>query len=591
MARTAPAPNIAPIPGMCPGIAVAGGGGDGGGGSGAGAKNGKGKKGASKKKGKKGAKGSKKSAQEKKGKCGGKGGGKGGSCTGCSKKPSAGEPVDVTTGEVYTFDHTDLELPGFFDLTFDRSYSSGDRARDVGLGWGWTHNFAWEMRVQGRRVYVRTSDGTETDFPVMPEPGYQSSAGAWGLLSIEGGYVLRAGNEFMHYFTPDPLDPRVYRLREISFRNRGSMQFEYDSHGVLARIIDTAGRTIVFATHRGRITSISVAHPGGTAIVFARYTYDAGGFLVATTDADGNTTRYAYDDDRRLIELRYPNDLTFHYRYDRQARCVESWGDYPGGMDPALSSDVSSRLADGSRAKGIFHVKLEFGVDYTEVVDSVRVQRYFMNADTGLVDKGVSGSGGVTTRTYDEAGNDVTRTDPNQATSHYEYDGLGELIKEVDAEGLVVQIKRDGEGRILQVVDPLGGMIHTPRDPWGNVELIQHPNGGVETYAYDGRGMVIEHVDARGARTTYDYDAHANVIAEHLPNGASFRYVYDYWGRRSSRVRRAVVSFATRTRTPAGCSMSSTRSAERSRTSTTLWETRSLSPPPTARRHAYTMAV
>jgi hypothetical protein len=37
MARTAPVPNIPPIPGMCPSIAVLAGGGDGGGGSGKGA--------------------------------------------------------------------------------------------------------------------------------------------------------------------------------------------------------------------------------------------------------------------------------------------------------------------------------------------------------------------------------------------------------------------------------------------------------------------------------------------------------------------------------------------------------------------------
>ena len=45
---------------------------------------------------------------------------------------------------------------------------------------------------------------------------------------------------------------------------------------------------------------------------------------------------YRYDDDRRLIEMRLPTGLSYHYRYDLKGRCVETWGAYPNGVDPAL---------------------------------------------------------------------------------------------------------------------------------------------------------------------------------------------------------------------------------------------------------------
>jgi hypothetical protein len=104
MARTAPAPNIPPIPGMCPSVAVLGGGGDGGGGGGRGARRGGGGAGA-----------------------GGSGGGEGAAGDGRGapdphRYPDCGtvaHPVDVVTGRAFTHPFLIVALPGPLPLLWE----------------------------------------------------------------------------------------------------------------------------------------------------------------------------------------------------------------------------------------------------------------------------------------------------------------------------------------------------------------------------------------------------------------------------------------------------------------------------------------
>src|SRR5882672_8898601 len=116
MARTAPAPDIPPIPGMCPSVAVLAGGGDGGGGIGDGAGDGSGDDHAG---------------------TGGSGDGAEGDGRGApdpAKYPDCGtvsHPVDVVTGRAFTHPILILDLPGPLPLYWTRAYSSMMADRDT----------------------------------------------------------------------------------------------------------------------------------------------------------------------------------------------------------------------------------------------------------------------------------------------------------------------------------------------------------------------------------------------------------------------------------------------------------------------------
>ena len=47
-------------------------------------------------------------------------------------------------------------------------------------------------------------------------------------------------------------------------------------------------------------------------------------------DAEGHVARYQYDDEHRLTRETDREGLAFSFVYDRQGRCVETWGEYPG---------------------------------------------------------------------------------------------------------------------------------------------------------------------------------------------------------------------------------------------------------------------
>jgi len=504
-----------------------GGGGGGGGGSGDGAGDGNGNGAADGDGNGEGAAGDGSGA----GSCGN---GANGSCTNCSSTAAAGDPVDVATGEVFTTPKTDLFLPGFFNVEITRRYSLGNRKHDGGLGWGWTHSLSWEMRIQRDHIEVRSGLGQIVKFAKLEHPGEESATQGWGLLRTAEGYFLRPGNEFFHFFETDPDDAARPRLRFISYRNRGSLWFEYE-HGQLVRIFDTAERTIdLKRAPGGQIAQLSVTQPGGATLIFARYSYDTEGHLVLAEDADGHRWRYGYDDGGRMLMMETPTGVAFHFVYDAQGRCVETFGVRADGLpDPSLRPDLPAFLADGkTQARGIYHARVDFGEEgYSEVADSVRVQRIF-SSPGGVVTKALNGRGGCTTRQLDLFGNIAAQTDAMGGLWRYDYDHLGNVVRRENPEGGVLKFKRDTEGRILEATNPAGGKVLYSRDRNGDIVWMQDAKGGVVRFAYNRRGLMIEHGHADGNTTRFTYDDAANLLSVQLPNGAVARYEYDYWGRR-----------------------------------------------------------
>lgn len=509
---------------MNPGTWIKGGGGAAGGGSGRGGRGTGRRQGTGKGKGGDAAEGDGKGATV----CGP---GANGGCTNCSSQIAKGDPVDVVSGEVFTIPVTDLFLPSFFNLQIIRSYSSARRQDDVGLGFGWVHSLAWSLEETRAGLLLRAGDGSMETFPRLKAVGDDASAGPWGILRTEVGYAVRPGNEFIHHFAKADPAQAVYRLVEVTYRARGRLLLEYE-RGALSRVIDAGGRQILFhLTNDGRIAAISVPSPGGPSITFVRFEYDIRGDLVQAIDANGYATRYAYDEGHRLLRLDYPNGISFHFVYNRNGRCVQTWGDYADHDDPALAPDVPKTLRDGTRAKGIFHCRLDYDEEgYSEVVDSVRLQRFIAGPD-GQVDEAVGARAGVTKRQFDDLGRVIALTDPTDATWTWTYDEMDQVLTETDPEGRQVTVRRDGLGRELQVSDAAGGSTHIERDEWGEVLSMRNQRGGLVQFPQMYRGLPQEMLDERGGRHLFEFDQYGNCVARTFPNGARYAFDFDHWGR------------------------------------------------------------
>jgi RHS repeat-associated protein len=518
MARTAPAPNIPPIPGMCPSLAVLAGGGDGGGGSGGSAGDGSGDDNAGANQGGENAEADQRGAPD------------------YEKYPECGyasHPVDVVTGRAFTHPITDLELPGPLPLAFRRMYSSKMAERDAGLGFGWGHTFGWEIEVRRRSIIVWNEQGIAVDFPMIPQGADVIGPWGWVLRREAWGFAVDADDGVWHLFSASEDEGKRWRLTAIEDRNKNRIALTYDD-GRLVEVKDSAGRTIrITPTREGRMASIQVidATAQGQAVTFATYTYDARGNLVSVTDADGFAAHYAYDDDHRLTSDTDRAGLCFHFVYDREGRCVESWGDYPGKRDPSLMADLPKFLHDGvTRAKGIHHCKFEYGADgYTEVVDSTQARRFFGNS-RGLLTKSVDG-GGVMTATYRDDGHLLARTDAMGGMTSFDRDARGRIVKRTDPLGRTTVITRDAAGLPIEIVDAAGGTTTMGRDARGNVLVFTDAAGGTTSFRYDERGLLLEEVSPTGARMAYVWDAQGNLLSHTAPNGAVFQRTYDGLGR------------------------------------------------------------
>ena len=234
MARTAPAPNIPPIPGMCPSIAVLAGGGDGGGGSEDGAGDGDGDNNAG------AGNGGQNAAADARG------------APNYERYPECGyasHPVDVVTGRAFTHPIVDLSLPGPLPLDFARMYSAKMAGRDYGLGPGWGHTFGWEVVLECRRIVVWNEQGIAVDFPMI-RPG-DEVIGPWGwvLRRETGGCAVDADDGVWRIFSTTRPDGKSFRLTAIEDRNRNRISLTYEDDRLI-EVTDSAKRIIQVAPTR-----------------------------------------------------------------------------------------------------------------------------------------------------------------------------------------------------------------------------------------------------------------------------------------------------------------------------------------------------
>ncbi len=584
MARTAPVPNMVAIPGMNPGLFVLGGGGDAGG-SGAGKGKGKGgKQGAKGKNGGKDATGGGKNA----GACGqGSGGGCPNPQHGSGGGTQAGHPIDPITGRVYTIAVTDMALPGAFPLVIERAYSSAQAHIDNGLGYGWNHSLGWRVIEGRRRVRVMTDSALECEGP-LPEMG-GSVKFPIGLLTRTGdGYSLEADDGITRVFEDIFAVDNEFRLSALVDRNGNQARLFYeDGTGPLQVVNDSVGRLLRVRRNRdGRIAAFEVknASSGGAWTSFRTYEYDERGDLVGARDALGHAITFEYDDDHRLLLERWPTGFEVHYRHDDHGRCVETWCNDPHER-ALLAGDTPEVLADGTRARGFLHAKVEYGEDESNVITSRALRRAqgnpFGKADRvvwagqvhdnefdaagelvghrdglgrvwkmGQADgayRVVNPLGQVTDHVYDERGNVVTTRTADGSETHHLRDRNGNLIGLSDPVGLVASFRHDDRGCLVyaetadggkttmkydalcnrvEIVEPDGGTRKLRHDFLGRLVEMRDEKGGVHRWAYDAMGRVVEHVSPLGARTSTSYDEVGRPTGQRDADGRWFRLVY-----------------------------------------------------------------
>ena len=300
-----------------------------------------------------------------------------------------------------------------------------------------------------------------------------------------------------------------------------------------------------------------------------RYTiehyFDGNANEIATTDENGNTSRFTFDKDDRLVMMQDANLIKTVFTYDsRHNRTgvyigIEAQADENGHV---LIEDI-----EGGRATTFQYNEFNEIVAKTDGVGNALVSSdsdlyRAMRARFGYTD--ANGQGKLvadltelekaslkalyTERyTHDRVGNRTTITDNLGNQSQFRYDALNRLASRIDALQQQTSYLYDGNSNRTSSTNPVGYALINSNDSYYQKLRIQLGYAAdaallsdndkaalldlyTTRFTYDGNNRLIDSIDPQGIITRREYDNVGNVIGEtRAINTADARRVsYEY---------------------------------------------------------------
>jgi RHS repeat-associated protein len=282
-------------------------------------------------------------------------------------------------------------------------------------------------------------------------------------------------------------------------------------------------------------------------------TYDAVGNIVAQTDELGRTTRYAYDSrDRQtqitdalngitkfgydavnnLLSLTDQLNRTTQYSYDALNRRIKV-------TDPL--NHATTYAYDGVDNLTAVTDALGHTTSYSYDVLNRRTAVTNALGDTATITydainniTAVTDELGRTTKySYDKRNWQAAVTDPLGNTTTRTYDANGNVVAIADTLGHTTRYRYDALNRQSAVIDALNQTTTTTYDALGNILSITDPVGNTTSYTYDALDRLITDTNQLDKTRSYSYDAVGNRIAATDRNGRKRTFTYDALDRQS----------------------------------------------------------
>jgi len=398
-----------------------------------------------------------------------------------------------------------------------------------------------------------------------------------------------------HLTNPAIID-HVRSIVDISGRE---IDFYYTTHGLMARMVDGAGNpaaktfkfTYDMTQGNKNVKLVQVTDPRGNATKLAYYDpvtdpkfhwwtqsvtdrlnntmglayTEPGGIAnsavqTVVTDANNHATTYQLDDHGRLLQevnaLGQKTAVTFDADNNVASMtedngAVTTWTHDPLTGYPTSEKDALANKNNTAATTYTYQTSLNGHV--ADIIDKVspagRHWHFDYDANGNLTriqdaNGTAVGSGGVTTYTYDTAGNLQTTTDANNHTTTYSsYDPSGYPGATKDPLGNTSTVAYGPRGEVTSATDPLGHVTSqnydvflrpldkkTPKDQANNDYIV------TPAPVYDANDNATQATASNGAVTTAVFDAMDRLTTSTLPpftatSGArTSTYTYDAVG-------------------------------------------------------------
>jgi RHS repeat-associated protein len=280
--------------------------------------------------------------------------------------------------------------------------------------------------------------------------------------------------------------------------------------------------------------------------------YNAHGDIMDSIDANGVTTRYAYDGIGRktsqtVISDTEPNGLTTSYSYNANGQVTQETD--PGTTDRVTGAQHIQQITTAYDPDGDVTSQVTADIGPAATRDASRTESYTYNTHDQKASY-TDGANAVTSYTYDAYGNQATKKDAGGNVTAYTYDPNGRLLTTTlqgytgspagsqSAKNVTEESRAyDPAGRLASVTDGMGRVTAYTYTDDGLTASVTHSgpgsNGGYvqEKDTYDPDGNLVTKVTNNGATTTdYTVDAAKQVTGQTVDPDSLDRvtsYTYD----------------------------------------------------------------
>ncbi|WDD96754.1 RHS repeat-associated core domain-containing protein [Thalassomonas actiniarum] len=455
------------------------------------------------------------------------------------------DPVSMLTGEEI-LPLVDFQLNGVWPLSWRRLYRSSKTNVNVGLGYGWRHNFCLQLvekyqappkvgpKKPGRYFLELTDEEGRVhvfDQVKRGQTSVQLSSGLSLYHQGDGKQVLIRPDDSHWTFVKGPDNkehsPKAgeshgeWLLESISNCHGQEHALYYDEHQHLVRIACSPKRGLVLQYNQDnnllRIAAYVLNEEGKQQLLpgfLASYQYDDNQALIAAIDDQGLVERYQYFDGHLLKRRIRPSGFCHYFQWQGQgieAKCVKQWGD-EGAYQYCFTYQDHPRgqLSTSTDSRG-------------NVEHFVHDRRHLLVAHTD--------QRGFTTETdYDGAGRKVRQTDAAGNATLYRYNEQGQLSEVTSADGGKTRYFYNALGKRILTLDPLGQQHKRRFDATGRLLSQTGPDGRSIRYLYTASGLLKQKIDACGVISLYHWSDSGELLA--LQCGDELlRYSYDALGR------------------------------------------------------------